>query len=90
MLATNDTDKKRFQYADVPHDATEIQRLSDPRTQDGHSVQEAIEQQDAQLLGTVNEELAKTKTELFRWENIAIPWCYLTVGLCQGRALKKK
>ena len=26
------------------------------------------------------------RTQLLRWDNIALPWCYLTVGLCQGKS----
>jgi hypothetical protein len=29
------------------------------------------------------------RTQLRRWDNIGLPICYLTVGMCQGKQTKK-
>ena len=63
--------RKKEQYRDVHHEQIELQPLSEPLEANKASVQSA-------------NSVVQDSYQLFRIENLLIPFCYLTVGVCQG------
>ena len=73
---------KHPQYRSVPHEAVELQPLSDGSGIGGLYNEVAQNETNAALKPT-----RVAETQLFRLENIGVPVCYLTVGVCQGMRL---
>ena len=72
--------KKHAEYLNAPHDTLELQPLFDGLN-NGATAGNNVAQNDtvvASKPGTIAE------TQLFRLENIGVPVCYFTVGICQG------
>lgn len=66
------TTKKSNQYSDTPHGQDEIQPFQ-PATDSGNNEEDDDDCDECPV-----------ELQLFRWENILIPACYLCVGLIQG------
>ena len=75
--------RKEQQYPNTAHDAVELQPLSDDLPSIDKDVSLNDEGMPKVILDTYEKNIHE-QTDLFRWENIAIPVCYLTVGICQG------
>jgi hypothetical protein len=75
--------RKEQQYPNTAHDAVELQPLSDDLPSIDKDVSLNEEAMPKAILDT-DEKSIQEQTNLFLWGNIAIPVCYLTVGICQG------
>jgi hypothetical protein len=75
--------RKEQQYPSTPHRRIELQPLSDDLSSIDKDVSFNEEAMPKVVLDT-DERNIQEQTNLFRLENIAIPVCYLTVGICQG------
>jgi hypothetical protein len=76
--------RKEQQYLNTAHDAVELQPLSVDLPFIGKDVVFLNEEAMPKVVLDTEEKNIQEQTNLFRWENIAIPVCYLTVGICQG------
>lgn len=68
---TKVSQRKQRQFSNIPHEQIELQPLT-----------EALDAESATITPDVSFE--KETYNLLNLENILIPFCYLTVGLCQG------
>ena len=72
---SNHTLKKR-EYSEIPYDTVELQPLQ--------SGKDVSSEGDGEARSLSAPRLGQSQSALFRFDSIAIPLCYLTVGLCQG------
>jgi hypothetical protein len=76
--------RKEQQYPNTAHDAVELQPLSDDLPSIFDKDVSFNEEAMPKVILDTDQKYIQEQTNLFRWENIAIPVCYLTVGICQG------